>query len=63
MIIKDGKIAYKFHNKVYDSPTAVSAAHGRSRGAQGASGWIWIRFAEGPYKGKTLAEYYDTEVM
>jgi len=62
MIIRGGKIAYKFHDKIYDSPTAVSMAHGRSRGTQGASGWAWIRFAEGAYKGKTLAEYYDAEV-
>jgi hypothetical protein len=62
MIIRGGKIAYKFHDKIYDSPTAVSVAHGKSRGTQGASGWAWIRFGEGPYKGKTLAQYYDAEL-
>jgi hypothetical protein len=62
MIMKGGKIAYKFHDKIYDSPTAVTLAHGRSHGSSGASGWVWIRFTEGAYKGKTLAEYYDAEV-
>ena len=63
MIMRGGKIAYKFHDKIYDTPTAASVAHGRSHGSSGANGWAWIRFAEGAYKGKTLAEYYDAEVM
>jgi len=62
MIIKANKIAYTFRDIIYDSPTAVVRAHAASRGAQGASGWKWIRFTEGAYKGKTLAEYYDAEV-
>ena len=68
-IVKDkGDMKFRFNDVNYKSPTAACTAHAKRitekhpEATKGASGWIWILFADGDFKDKSIGDFHDSVV-